>query len=658
MKLLSPAGNFESLKSAVYNGADEVYLGVNQFNARNNVDGFTAENLKDAVSFAHLFDVKVNLAINILFSDNELQSAVDLVVNAYNDGVDSFIIQDLGLAKILHDNYPEIQLHASTQMGIHNLEGVRAILPYGFTRVVLSRETPLDEIKRIKDNVNIEIEYFVQGALCVSFSGNCYMISMLFNASGNRGRCKQLCRLPFTMEVDGKKIKDGYLLSAKDINMTDRLLDLEKSGVDVLKIEGRARRPEYVSMVTSEYRKALDGKPFSKENIKLAFNREYTAGYLDGNANIISDYNNHIGIAVGKIERIESGKKFNKIFISSNRELTPKSTFKTFSGRKETAVVTAYDLNNTDKNKYVFTTTQNLKVGDIVRLIVDSELEQKYLQNELKRQVDIDLYLQAGKPIKAEISIYGKEIVVLGNVCQTALNRPLEKEQIALNFKKSKTFDAILDFKAFEPVFMPVKDINEFRRKVFERIEEIIVNAHKRNVRLLKVELPKKRLELFKYDFEYSVFSPEEYKLEEIFRFVKECEKSNKKPYLDTPNFALRSDIELLKEIVQKTEIGVVANNYYALELGTNNLLIGAGLNVYNSVSASILNKPIIGSEIDVETFDYPYMTLRHCPIKAHLNGNCNDCRYSDKISYTLEGKGKFKLRRKKLSSCTFYLAK
>ena len=287
MKLLSPAGNFESLKSAVYNGADEVYLGVNQFNARNNVDGFTAENLKDAVSFAHLFDVKVNLAINILFSDNELQSAVDLVVNAYNDGVDSFIIQDLGLAKILHDNYPEIQLHASTQMGIHNLEGVRAILPYGFTRVVLSRETPLDEIKRIKDNVNIEIEYFVQGALCVSFSGNCYMISMLFNASGNRGRCKQLCRLPFTMEVDGKKIKDGYLLSAKDINMTDRLLDLEKSGVDVLKIEGRARRPEYVSMVTSEYRKALDGKPFSKENIKLAFNREFTAGYFDGNGDII-----------------------------------------------------------------------------------------------------------------------------------------------------------------------------------------------------------------------------------------------------------------------------------------------------------------------------------------------------------------------------------
>ena len=205
MKILSPAGNFESLKMAIFNGADEVYLGINNFNARNNIDGFTKETLEQAVDFAHIYSVKVNLAINILFADDELQDALDTVIDAYNKGVDSFIIQDLGLANILHENYPEIEIHASTQMGIHNLEGVKAIEKFGFKRVVLARETPLDEIKRIRDNTNIEIEYFAQGALCVSFSGNCYLSSYLCDASGNRGKCKQLCRLPYTFEFNALK---------------------------------------------------------------------------------------------------------------------------------------------------------------------------------------------------------------------------------------------------------------------------------------------------------------------------------------------------------------------------------------------------------------------------------------------------------------------
>ena len=152
MKLLAPAGNMESLKMAIFNGADEVYLGINSFNARNNVESFTIDTLKQAVDFAHLFVVRVFLAINILFTDQELQSALDTVVKAYNMGVDAFIVQDLGLAKIICENYPEIELHASTQMGIHNLEGVKFIEQFGFKRVVLARETPLSEIKRINQN--------------------------------------------------------------------------------------------------------------------------------------------------------------------------------------------------------------------------------------------------------------------------------------------------------------------------------------------------------------------------------------------------------------------------------------------------------------------------------------------------------------------------
>lgn len=162
----------DSLYAAVAFGADEVYLGVGGFNARNNIEGFTLETLEEAVDYAHTFGVKVCLTLNILLRDEELQEAVDLLVDAYDMGVDAFIVQDLGLAAEVHKRAPEVVLHASTQMGIHNLEGVEAVLPFGFRRVVLARETPLSEIRRIKDNASVEIEYFAQGALCVCFSGN------------------------------------------------------------------------------------------------------------------------------------------------------------------------------------------------------------------------------------------------------------------------------------------------------------------------------------------------------------------------------------------------------------------------------------------------------------------------------------------------------
>ena len=308
MKLLSPAGNLQALKVAVYNGADEIYLGVNDFNARNNIDGFTTQSIKEGVDFAHLYGVKVLLAINVLITDQEMQNAVDVAVECANAGVDAFIVQDLGFAKLLREYYPNLQLHASTQAGVHNLEGAKFFESLGFKRIVLARETPLDEIKRIKDlrikfckidkstveigkNCNIEIEYFVQGALCVGFSGNCYLSSYLCSASGNRGRCKQLCRLPYTLKFKDKSIKKGYLLSAKDFNLLSRLKQLEQAGVDAIKIEGRARRPYYVAVCTREYRRALDGLNANQENLELAFNRNYTQGYFDGNGNIISVFN-------------------------------------------------------------------------------------------------------------------------------------------------------------------------------------------------------------------------------------------------------------------------------------------------------------------------------------------------------------------------------
>ena len=196
-ELLSPVGDFECLKSAVQNGADAVYLGASSFSARAKATNFDNHELLEAIKYAKLRNVKVNLALNTLIKNQEFEEAVNLAISSYNFGVDSIIIQDLGLATYLHQNYPQIPLHASTQMTVHNLDGVKQLEKLGFKRVVLSRELSLEEIKYIRENTSIELEVFVHGALCISYSGQCLLSSMIGGRSGNRGLCAQPCILPY-----------------------------------------------------------------------------------------------------------------------------------------------------------------------------------------------------------------------------------------------------------------------------------------------------------------------------------------------------------------------------------------------------------------------------------------------------------------------------
>ena len=258
-EILAPAGNLESFYSAINNGADAVYLGLDDFNARGNIENFNLENIEDVIKHAHLFGVKVYLTLNILFDDSEIANILNIVSKLLKFSVDAFIVQDLGLAYCIKKKFPNAVLHASTQMGICNLEGAKFVQSFGFSRVVLARETSLQEIKRIHQNCDIEIEYFVQGALCVSYSGNCYISSLSSGASGNRGKCKQFCRLPYTL-TSGKEKREGYFLSAKDFCMLDRLQELAEAGVISFKIEGRARRAGYVGEAVAVYREALDGE--------------------------------------------------------------------------------------------------------------------------------------------------------------------------------------------------------------------------------------------------------------------------------------------------------------------------------------------------------------------------------------------------------------
>lgn len=665
MKILSPAGNFESLKMAVFNGADEVYLGVADFNARNNIEGFSLQTLKDAVDFAHIFGVKVHLAVNILFNDSELQGALDLVGTALNFGVDALIVQDLGLISLINKHYPSADVHLSTQMGLHNLEGVLALSKkYKFSRVVLSRETPLSEIKRIKENTNVEVEYFVQGALCVSFSGNCYLSSYLYDASGNRGKCKQLCRLPYTLYKGEQKLKKGYLLSAKDFNMIDRLADLKNAGVDAIKIEGRARRPYYVAVATKNYFNALHGKKIDEKELELAFNRTYTQGYFNGNGDIISNHQNHIGVLVGKVEKFIKGRKFNQVYFTSNLPIAKKSTLKFISSNSETTI-SAYDLIETQKGKYMVTTTASVVKGQTVHLIQDVIEEQRVLSAIKKVPIEICIKAIENQPIKVVACVGEKRIEVSGEMLLSAKSSPLTKEELKSNFEKSEYFYPQLVSVELGNVFIPKQKLNEFRRTVFKKIKDELT-AVKENVELAKLSNVPKITEFTDFcivenldeplSAKNVIYSPETYLLKDVEQFISLCKKEQKTPYLDTPNFALKQDVALLKSIIKETGIGIVANNYYALAL-TDNFIVGAGLNVYNSYTASELGKPFFSAEGQAfNSVKFAYMTLRHCPFKCLLSATCDKCHYEQGYIY-ISGDGKaMKLKRKKLSSCTFYL--
>ncbi|HHV99749.1 MAG TPA: U32 family peptidase [Clostridiaceae bacterium] len=266
VELLAPAGNMESLKAAIENGADAVYLGGKLFNAREYADNFDSEQLKEAVYYAHVRGANVYFTMNILISDDEMKQAVECAENAWMAGIDGIIVQDIGFASVLRNNLPDLSLHASTQMTIYNLQGVEELEKLGFKRIVLARELPFEEIKYIAENTNIELEVFVHGALCICYSGQCLMSSMIGGRSGNRGKCAQPCRLPYELVESNKtdnwekviKSCGRYILSPKDLCLVSELGRFAYSGVSSIKIEGRMKNPEYVATVVRIYRKYLD----------------------------------------------------------------------------------------------------------------------------------------------------------------------------------------------------------------------------------------------------------------------------------------------------------------------------------------------------------------------------------------------------------------
>lgn len=283
LELLAPAGSMEAVAAAVQNGTDAVYLGYGDFNARRNAKNFSEEEFAAAVSYCHLRGAKVYLTLNTLLTDRELPKAAEVAAQASAIGADAVLIQDLGVLRMLRQVAPDLPVHASTQMTLHNLDGVKMAADLGLTRAVLSRELSRDQIEYICQRAPIEIEVFAHGALCMCYSGQCFLSSVIGGRSGNRGLCAQPCRMRYGW--NGRA--DGNPLSLKDMSLAGHLRELRKMGVACLKLEGRMKRPEYVAVITRVYASAIrEGREPTAEEVRQlteAFSRQgFTEGFYQG----------------------------------------------------------------------------------------------------------------------------------------------------------------------------------------------------------------------------------------------------------------------------------------------------------------------------------------------------------------------------------------
>ncbi len=506
IELLSPVGDFECLKAAVQNGADAVYFGANLFSARAFAKNFDLEDLEKAINYAKLRGVKTNLTLNTLIKDDEFEDAVMLAKKAYEFGIDAIIVQDLGLATTLIKNFPNLPIHASTQMTIHNLDGALEAEKLGFKRAVLSRELPINEIEYICKNSNIEIEVFIHGALCISYSGQCLFSSMIGGRSGNRGKCAQPCRLPYELLEDDNKIDSGYLLSTRDLCGLEFLPQLINCGVKCLKIEGRMKNPQYVATVTRIYRKYIDlvlnNKPYTidendKKDLLQAFNRGgFSNGHLSNYPNkklVFKEKQNNMGIYLGKIKKFNSNKGLITLTLNDNLEIGD-SIF----AEKETSNYTISELMKNDKNIkqgiYGETVTfgrmkGNINIGDKIYKTASKKLTSFAIESFSKEFKKIHLDCNISIKQNENIHIYVKCLehniessFVYNYMPLPAENKPLDKEKIIQQF--SKTTDTPFEFSNLNiildnNIFIPVSILNDLRRATINNIEKEIISSFK-----------------------------------------------------------------------------------------------------------------------------------------------------------------------------------
>lgn len=598
IELLSPAGSFESLIPAVRMGADAVYLGSNEFSARKNAKNFNRDELEKAVEYCHIRGVKVYLALNTLIKDSEMESAIDLAKFSANINIDALILQDIGLASRLRNIMPDMKLHGSTQMTIHTESGVRLLEKMGFSRVVLARELSKNEIKKIRDSCNIELEVFIHGAMCMSVSGQCYFSSILGGRSGNRGLCAQPCRLPFC--VPGGT---GYDLSLKDMSIIEHIKELTNIGVNSVKIEGRMKRPEYVAAAVNACRKAIDnGKP-EEESMNLLRNVFSRSGFTDG---------------------YYLGKRGKEMFGIRSKEDVLSATNEVFSN--------LHKLYKTENQNIPIYFEIRIKNGEKIRLNASDEDKNTISVYgdipEISKNLDID----SDRCIK-QLKKTGNTPFLVKNVC-CDIDKGLSVSASSLNSLRRMAIDKLQEKRKFRN---PIK---------FSTEKQEIVEKKPRNFNLkLRARFPNCNI-------------PESFKICELISVPLNSKKEDLISLrnrgfnicLEIPRVFFGREKEVIKLLNDAKNIGI--NHVWAGNLGAVELSLNLGFKVHGGFSLNIINSDSVkwaervGIE-DIETsFEMtlnnisklggkirrgiiaygrlPMMITRNCPAKNGMN--CKNC--------------------------------
>lgn len=505
-ELLAPAGGWEALVAAVQNGADAVYLGGQRFSARAGAENFSDQQLARAVEYCHVRGVRVYVTVNTLVADTELDEAARLLLFLYNIGVDAVILQDLGLVRLAAEFLPELEVHASTQMTVHNVSGARLLKDLGIKRIVLARELSLKEIEEIKVGAGVEVEVFIHGALCISYSGQCLMSSMIGGRSGNRGRCAQPCRLPYQLvDKAGRQLSDpaltgAYLLSPRDLNLSRHLPELVEAGVDCLKIEGRMKRPEYVATVIRIYHEALERVSRGREPVITAgeegelaqiFNRDFTTGYFFGTqGRDMMSYKrpNNRGVRLGRVRSYDRRGQRAEVLLEDTLRVGDGIEFwVTEGGRVGIEVreiwVAGKQVAEAGRGKVVeLNVNGKIHPGDRVfkthdALLMDQARTTFTSQRETRKTgLAFKVWAKEGETLRIRVEDqagnYGE---ARGTVpAEVAVKRPLTKEFLQQQLDRlGNTPYAVekLDLGDLaEGIMVPMREINEVRRQALEQL--------------------------------------------------------------------------------------------------------------------------------------------------------------------------------------------
>ncbi len=492
MKIVAPAGSIERFYAAIKAGADEIYMGLKGFGARRNAVNLTLEEYKEALDYAHERGVKVFLTLNTIMMDVEIEAISINLRELYKHGLDAVIVQDFGLAKFIKENYPGLELHGSTQMTVANHIEANYLKSIGFERVVLPRELSFEEIKEIREKSEIELEIFVSGALCISYSGNCYMSSFIGGRSGNRGMCAQPCRKKYSSNGE----EEGYLLSPKDqLYGFEEIQKLKEIGIDSIKLEGRMKEPNYVFQTVSYYKELIEGKNVEEKSSQI-FNRGYSTGYFYKNRPEIMnrEFASHLGKNLGELK--ENHLKLKERIILGDGVTFLSKDYEKIGGTYINKIDTKFERGKKEANPGETVVLRDLPVGTkyVYRNYskeVSDLIEQKLKTTDKKHLIEFQFTAKLGDVPKIKVSTLNNRLELItaelssDTSIELAKNKGTSKEVIEEKILEigDTTFKGIVkNIEIDENIFLPISVIKQLKRDVVKELLEKLILSYRREV--------------------------------------------------------------------------------------------------------------------------------------------------------------------------------